>query len=156
MVPTPLPNGNRESDMAKDLTFKEFSRINRHRCESSAGFNHKLESWPFSDWVIALVGELGEAANVIKKLNRVRDGIPGNRESPEKLQEKLAGELADAFIYLDLLCQACGVDLWISIPRKFDEKSREIGYPIRMLNRNGDLRQINWDKEEDCDSPSHS
>lgn len=68
----------------------DFSAVNRERCESQGGFNHKLSSWSLSDWMTATLGELGEAANVAKKLNRVRDGIPGNSETPE---QRLTGTL---------------------------------------------------------------
>lgn len=60
------------------MNLSDFSRKNRERCESPEGFNHKLTDWSLSDWMTALMGELGEAANVAKKLNRIRDGIPGN------------------------------------------------------------------------------
>ena len=79
------------------------SAKNRLRCESKSGFNHALSSWSLSDWMTATAGELGEAANIIKKLNRYRDGIPGNSESEEELRSKLADELADVAIALDLL-----------------------------------------------------
>ena len=105
-----------------------FSEQNRQRCESPKGFNHKLDSWSLSDWMTATAGELGEAANVIKKLNRVRDGIPGNAETPEQLREQLAEELADVAIYLDLLAQAAGFDLETIRAAKFAKTSRKIGY----------------------------
>jgi NTP pyrophosphatase (non-canonical NTP hydrolase) len=76
----------------------------------------------------ALLGELGEAANIQKKLNRVRDGIPGNKETPNELRDKLAQELADAYIYLDLYTQSQGIDLESVVAKVFDAKSREIGY----------------------------
>ena len=66
-----------------------FSERNRKRSESPTGFNHKLDSWSLSDWVTALTGEVGEAANVIKKLNRVRDGIRGNEMTPEQLKARV-------------------------------------------------------------------
>jgi NTP pyrophosphatase (non-canonical NTP hydrolase) len=72
--------------------------------------------------------ELGEAANVLKKLNRVRDGIPGNAETPDQLHAQFADELADTFIYLDLLAQAAGVDLPSAIRSKFNRTSAKIGY----------------------------
>jgi len=107
----------------------EFSKLNRMRSESPQGFNHKLESWSISDWFTAVVGELGEAANIAKKLNRVRDGIPGNGDiSPDQLLMNLADELADTFIYLDLLSQAAGVDLEKAVARKFAVTSKKIGY----------------------------
>lgn len=120
---------------SSDLTFRRFSEANRVRCESPGGFNHALASWSLSDWFTATVGELGEAANVAKKLNRVRDGIPGNRESEEHLRWKLKGEIADAFIYLDLLAQAAGFSLGDAVIETFDRKSSEIGYPVTLKER---------------------
>lgn len=105
-----------------------FSERNRRRCESAKGFHHALNSWSLSDWMTATAGELGEAANVIKKLNRVRDGIPGNAETPEQLREQLAEELADVAIYLDLMAQAAGFDLETIREAKFRKTSRKIGY----------------------------
>lgn len=105
-----------------------FSERNRRRCEAPNGFNHKLESWSLSDWMTATMGELGEAANVIKKLNRVRDEIPGNTETIHELRIKLRHELADAAIYLDLMAQAAGFDLETIREEKFEITSKKIGY----------------------------
>ena len=107
---------------------KAFSIRNRTRCEAPNGFNHRLDSWSGSDWMVAIVGEIGEAANILKKLNRVRDGIPGNKEAFEQLQRKLALELADAYVYLDLFCQSRGIDLEAVVNEVFEAKSAEIGY----------------------------
>jgi len=109
-----------------------FSATNRDRCESPDGFGHKLGSWSLSDWFTATMGELGEAANVAKKLNRVRDGIAGNKETADELRVKLAAELADTFIYLDLLAQAAGVDLAEAVTRTFNAKSDQIGSRIKL------------------------
>ncbi len=76
----------------------------------------------------AVAGEVGEAANVIKKLNRVRDGIPGNKESESQLRVMLADELADIAIYLDLLSQAAGFDLEAIRETKFCRTSQKMGY----------------------------
>lgn len=110
------------------FTFHEFSELNRRRCEAPNGFNHKLASWSMSDWFTAILGELGEAANVAKKLNRVRDGIPGNKDTPDELRKKLKSELADTFIYLDLLAQAAGFEIGDVVMETFEAKSRQIGY----------------------------
>lgn len=48
---------------------------------------------------VELAGEVGEACNVVKKLERERLGLKGSRETIEHLAE----ELADVFICLDLL-----------------------------------------------------
>jgi NTP pyrophosphatase (non-canonical NTP hydrolase) len=111
-----------------NFVLQEFSIRNRKRCESPTGFNHKMNSWSMSDWMVATFGELGEAANVVKKLNRYRDGIRGNKELPHELKEKLGRELADTFIYLDLISQAAGIDLAAKVEEVFATKSKEIGY----------------------------
>lgn len=112
------------------MTIDQFSEINKERCESLQGFNHKLESWSLSDWMTATLGELGEAANVVKKLNRLRDGIP-NKETRGELEAALRDELADAFIYLNLLMQSvCGEgEVAETVMRKFNATSRKLGYP---------------------------
>ncbi len=109
------------------LTFSEFSKINRERCEAPDGFNHTLDSWSLSDWLTATMGELGEAANIAKKLNRVRDGIPGNTEGELELRAALIDEIADVFIYLDLLAQSQGIHLENAVRAKFNRTSRKIG-----------------------------
>lgn len=111
------------------MDFRDFSLMNLSRCESPVGFNHPIDSWTLSDWMTATVGELGEAANVAKKLNRVRDGIPGNTQTAGELRAALADELADTFIYLDLLAQSQGIDLQAAILAKFNKTSAKIGYP---------------------------
>jgi NTP pyrophosphatase (non-canonical NTP hydrolase) len=114
------------------MTFGEFSLANRQRCESPEGFNHALSSWSASDWFTAVLGELGEAANVAKKLNRYRDGIPGNKETEAALRDKLRKELGDTFVYLDLLCQSQGFSIGAAAVEVFNAKSEEIGCPIKF------------------------
>lgn len=110
------------------MTFEEFSEMNRCRCEAPDGFNHQLSSWSLSDWVTAAVGELGEAANIVKKLNRVRDGVHGNKETEEELRAALRREIGDVGVYLDLLAQRCGFLLGDAMQEVFQSKSKELGY----------------------------
>ena len=117
------------------MNFNDFSVLNRRRCEAQNGFNHPLSRWSLSDWMTATMGELGEAANVAKKLNRVRDGIPGNAETPEQLRAMLADELADTFIYLDLLAQSQGIILEDAVLTKFKKTSAKIGYDNCLFQR---------------------
>jgi NTP pyrophosphatase (non-canonical NTP hydrolase) len=112
------------------LTFAKFAEANRARCESPSGFNHHLGVWSDSDWITAIAGEVGEAANVVKKLNRVRDGIRGNKESETELRAKLMKELGDVFVYLDLFCQKLGTTTADVAVNVFNSKSAEIGYPV--------------------------
>jgi NTP pyrophosphatase (non-canonical NTP hydrolase) len=114
--------------MGNSTTFEDFSAYNRARCEAPNGFNHKLDSWSNSDWFTATLGELGEAANIAKKLNRYRDGIPGNKETKLELEDKLRRELGDVFVYLDLLAQRNGFLIGDAALEVFRAKSEEIGY----------------------------
>lgn len=117
------------------MHIRDFAVFNRRRCEAPNGFNHPVNQWSLSDWMTATAGELGEAANIIKKLNRVRDGIPGNSETEEQLIAALATELADTFCYLDLLAQRAGVNLEDAVIDKFNAVSKRIGYESHLFNR---------------------
>lgn len=113
------------------MQFKEFSEINRQRCERW----HPVVSWSLSDWATATAGELGEACNIIKKLNRLRDGLKGNQgmeRDADHLRECLAMELADTFTYLDLLATAAGIDLERAVISKFNSVSAKNNFPERI------------------------
>lgn len=70
-----------------------------------------------------LAGEVGEACNVVKKLERERLGIRGSRDTTEHLAE----ELADVIICADLIAMQAGVDLAQAVYEKFNATSRKIG-----------------------------
>jgi NTP pyrophosphatase (non-canonical NTP hydrolase) len=110
------------------VTFEYFSEINRKRCE--VDFKHKLDDWSLSDWAVAMSGEAGELCNIIKKLNRVRDGIGEfNRGVTEKeLRSELANEIGDVFAYLDLVAQRAGLQIYDDCIRpKFNVVSERVG-----------------------------
>ncbi len=95
--------------------------------------------WSVADWSNALAGEVGEICNAVKKLRRVEDGIANlNVESGRQLDTreaavaKVAEELADTFIYLDLLAQHLGIDLPDAIVQKFNIVSERYGFPERL------------------------
>lgn len=95
---------------------------------------HQDTPWSLSDWCTALTGELGEAANIIKKLNRHRDGITTERDpAPEILQAELALELADILAYLLPLASQAGVDLAQAFVTKFNEVSDRQGWDDMKL-----------------------
>jgi NTP pyrophosphatase (non-canonical NTP hydrolase) len=114
-----------------NLTFAALRAANIVRC--ARWHSGGVESWSLSDWMTATCGELGEAANVVKKLNRVRDGLAGNDKTPEQLREMLGKELADTAIYLDLLAASAGVDLGRAIIDKFNEVSVRNNFPDRLV-----------------------
>jgi NTP pyrophosphatase (non-canonical NTP hydrolase) len=91
-----------------------------------------LQSWSLSDWACALAGETGELCNVVKKLNRNRDGLIGNKETPEQLQAALGDEIADVYVYLDLFARRAGFNLEDVVRKKFNEVSLRNGFGQRL------------------------
>lgn len=89
-----------------NLTFETLRAVNSTR--SLRWHKTGLNEWSLADWVVATGGEVGEALNVVKKLNRARDGQPGNTRRPDQLLADLADELADAVIYLDTVVNSEG------------------------------------------------
>lgn len=78
-----------------------------------------------------LAGEVGEACNVVKKIERERLGMPGSRETIERLAE----ELADVIICVDLLAMDCGIDLWRAVEDKFNKTSEKVGLTTRLKGK---------------------
>jgi NTP pyrophosphatase (non-canonical NTP hydrolase) len=115
------------------LTFATVSRANRLRCERwHPGFpNDKI--WNGGDWGNALAGETGEACNIVKKLRRLEAGYPDrdHKESADRLAD-LANEIADVYLYLDLLAQYYGLSVEACLPPKFNAVSLRQGFPERL------------------------
>ena len=76
-----------------------------------------------------LAGEVGEACNVIKKLERERLGIRGSRDTLKHLAE----ELADVIICCDLIAMDCGLDLDAAVRAKFNATSEKVGLRTRFV-----------------------
>lgn len=81
--------------------------------------------WSLSAWSNATLGELGEAANLIKKIER-------GDKTLDEAREDLAKELADVLTYLDILAFRAGVDLGAATIDKFNEVSRRVGATTRL------------------------
>lgn len=81
--------------------------------------------WPLSAWSNATLGELGEAANIIKKIERGDLTI-------DEARADLAEEFADVAIYLDLLALQIGVDLGEAVRAKFNKVSARIGCNVTL------------------------
>lgn len=116
--------------MSADLTFPILRAANVSRC--ARWHPRGLNEWSLSDWACATGGELGEAMNIVKKLNRERDGIAGNTLSEDELHCELADELADVAIYLDIWAASEGIDLGAAIASKFNRTSEKVGFPERL------------------------
>lgn len=76
----------------------------------------------------AIAGEVGEACNVIKKLEREQLGLRGSKASVSDL----ADELADVIIYIDILASRCDIDLGEAIRSKFNKTSEKYGLGTRI------------------------
>lgn len=118
------------------LTFSGLRASNVHRCTDPKGFDHPLATWSVAEWGNACAGELGEACNFAKKLLRIRKNTRGNLKaedhSEEKLVKKLAREIADTVIYLDLWAASEGIDLSEMIRQVWNNKAKQVGYPGRI------------------------
>lgn len=115
------------------LTFERLRSANLHRSEASTGFAQAIDAFTPSDRVVELIGELGEAANCLKKLTRLnKGGARANKESRDQLVAKLRLELGDTVVSLDLLCQTLGFALEEVALASFNSKSEEIGYEGRL------------------------
>lgn len=107
-----------------DLTFQALAAANAQR---------QVEWDPMSQISLTfrgneLAGEVGEACNEIKKLERERMGIPGSRGS----KEALARELADVVICASLVAMDTGIDLGEAIRAKFNSTSEKVGLKTRL------------------------
>lgn len=75
-----------------------------------------------------LAGEVGEACNFIKKLERERLGWPGSRATKEQLAE----ELADTVICASLAAMTADIDLMRAVAAKFNATSQKMGLATRL------------------------
>jgi NTP pyrophosphatase (non-canonical NTP hydrolase) len=106
--------------------------------------------WSVNDWMTALVGEVGEAANILKKIRRGDFGeeVPGNQEYFDALL-KVRSELADIQIYLDLLAHNIGIDLGSAVVDKFNEVSKRVDSTIFLVaDHVGMIHSLDFDREK--------
>jgi len=116
------------------LTFDQLREANLKRlplfknkqgefCHTEGG-----KDWSKSDWLCAVLGELGELANLLKKIQR-RDFVG------EELMQAEIGvgkEFADVQTYLDIAAYRCGVDLGQATIDKFNEVSKRVECDVRL------------------------
>lgn len=77
---------------------------------------------------VELAGEVGEACNEIKKLERTRIGIAGGKSGLDDLTE----ELADVLICVDLIAMDLEIDLGEAVRQKFNKTSAKLGLKTRL------------------------
>jgi NTP pyrophosphatase (non-canonical NTP hydrolase) len=106
------------------LTFNALRAANAERIGSSK-YRICEEKWTPAHWMQATMGELGELANLLKKVDR--GDFPF-----DQVKVEVAKELADVQTYLDILALKLGVDLGQATIDKFNEVSERIGSTVRL------------------------
>lgn len=117
----------REANVARLPLFK-----NKHGAAAHSAPDGS--DWSAAQWLQALVGELGEYANVRKKFER------GDLTETEFLAQAKA-ELADVQAYLDLLAFRLGIDLGEATRDKWNAVSYRVGCGLRITQRD-ELRDV--------------
>jgi NTP pyrophosphatase (non-canonical NTP hydrolase) len=114
----------REANLAR---LPQFTDRNGRRCHAQADGS----DWTPAEWLQATVGELGELANLLKKVKR------GDMLLDEAMPE-IRKEFADIVTYLDIWALQFGVDLGEAVAEKFNEVSNRIGCRV-FINGNAVL-----------------
>lgn len=118
------------------LTFAEVTAANLKRCDR--WHPGGIGDWSISDWAVAMAGEAGEVCNAVKKLRRVEDDIANISDPDRQISTrdeavaKIGEEIADTFLYLNLLAVRLNIDLPTEVIRKFNAVSERYGFPERI------------------------
>lgn len=75
-----------------------------------------------------LAGEVGELCNDIKKLERLRLGFVGGKNTRDNIPK----EMADVIMCVALLANEMGIDLDTAVAEKFNETSEKHGMDTRI------------------------
>ena len=108
----------REANIARIPQFKNKKGLPAHSEPDGS-------DWSPAQWLQALVGEVGEYANLRKKFER-------GDISEEEFDKEAAKELADIQIYLDILAFRLGIDLGEATKAKFNEVSNRVGAKVYL------------------------
>lgn len=119
--------------MQNGLTFNTLRSANRKRLPMFKDKQGRLchtrddaKDWTPSQWMQAVMGELGELANLRKKIER--GDFPPEKQA--EVQQMLADEIADVGCYLDLLALCLDIDLGAAVMHKWNEISKRVGAPL--------------------------
>lgn len=114
------------------LTFNSLRGANQARLPEFKNKHGQLahskpdgSDWSPAQWLQAVLGELGEYANVRKKFERGDLSI-------EEFHKQASKELADVQIYLDILAMQLKIDLGQATTDKFNEVSERVGSRVRL------------------------
>lgn len=103
-------------DIAQELTFTDFQKKNARRCMNAFD---TCKDWKATEWALAICGEAGELANLVKKIRR-------GDFSLESQRTEMLKELADIVTYCDLMTSYLGGNTAEELIMKFNEVSERI------------------------------
>ncbi len=95
--------------------------------------------WTLNDWATATMGELGEAASILKQVRRGDITL-------EEARPSLAKEFADVLTYLDIMAYRAGINLSTATIDKFNEISRRVGADVFISMSGHDVVRLDNDK----------
>lgn len=128
--------------MTDGLTFNTLRQANLARLPLFKNSKGQLahadtngRDWSPAQWLQAVIGELGEYANVRKKFER------GDLTESEFF-ELAAKELADVQTYLDILAFQLGIDLGRATIEKFNEVSERVDCAVRIHEDGSDYHLL--------------
>lgn len=105
--------------LTKGLSFRTLRGANTQRIKASK-FRRCEDEWTPAHWMQATVGELGELANLLKKVDRGDFTL-------DEVRQEIADEFADVQTYLDIMAMKLGIDLGRATADKFNAVSARIG-----------------------------
>jgi NTP pyrophosphatase (non-canonical NTP hydrolase) len=120
--------------MTDGLTFNVLRAANQRRLpgfKNARGETTDHTTWTANDWLTAVAGELGELANLLKKIRRGDFTL-------EDVRDDVANELADVQTYLDILAASLHVNLGRATIAKFNAVSRRVQSQVRIADDGSD------------------
>lgn len=80
---------------------------------------------------VALASAAGKLCDIVKKMNRNRDGLQGNRQTPQELRQDLRHYLGMVGRALETLAGRQGYNIALCVVEKFNQVSEKLGFPER-------------------------
>ena len=116
-----------------DLTAANLRRLPLFKNRQGGPAHSKPDGsdWNLAEWTNAIAGEVGEACNLAKKIQRGDFGAPGTSSYRDALLE-LAKEFADVVTYADIACMRTGHALGTVVVEKFNEVSQRVGCSVTL------------------------
>lgn len=144
------------------ITFNDLRAANVARLpefkNKSGGLAHSKpdgSDWNPGQWLQALIGEVGEYANIRKKYER-------GDITFEEYEREAKKEIADIQTYLDILARRCldkvengvvveahptGVNLGQVTLLKFNEVTRRVGSNVFLSTQGVEIAKSDWDRQ---------